>query len=260
MPLPDLREFCIDIDVVPGEVCVTFPGGAEICATLPDIVPPQPDKYIRALFAQVNSALAPLQPIFNIIDAIVAVFDCIKAVSTLDPVEIINCIPNLADKVAALLNLLPQLSLPALIAGLLEVLILYMQGTRNQIVRAIELLQRVLDAETAATRPGNIALARVLPCALDDLDKLFQWQNEANKPVNRLIGVINLFLEIIGLSRFKIPCIGSLLADLPQLEAAIDLIDLLIELLRIIRLAIPIPPSPFFFDPYGGVGGAATSC
>jgi hypothetical protein len=260
MPLPDLRDFCIDVDVVPGEVCISFPGGAEICATLPDIVPPQPDKFMRALFGQVNAALAPLQPIFNIIDAVVAVFECVKAISTLDPVEILNCIPNLADKVAKLLNLIPQLSLVALIAGLLEVVIYYLRGTKNQILRAIELLTRLLDAETAATRPGNIALARVLPCALDDLDKLLQWQNEGNKPINRLIGVINLFLEVIGLERFKIPCIGSLLADLDALEAALSLIDLLIELLEIIRLAIPIPPSPFFFDPASGVGGPATTC
>ena len=91
MPLPDLREFCIDVDVVPGEVCITFPGGAELCATIPDLVPPQPDKLIRALFAQVNAALQPLTPIFNIIDAVVAIFECVKAISTLNPEEIINC-------------------------------------------------------------------------------------------------------------------------------------------------------------------------
>jgi hypothetical protein len=259
MPLPDLREFCIDVDVVPGEVCITFPGGSEMCVTMPDLVPPSPDKLVRQLFAQANAALAPLEPIFNIIDAVVAVFECVKAISTLDPVKIIECIPGLAEKVAALLKLIPQLSLVALVAGLIEVLILYLRGIRNQVQRAIELLTRLLDAETAATRPGNLALARVLPCALDDLDKLIQWQNESAKPVNRLIGVINLFLEIIGLSRFKIPCIGTFIADLVQLERALELIDLLIRLLEIIRAVIPIPFPPWLFDG-GGVGGVATGC
>lgn len=260
MPLPDLRDFCLDVDVVPGEVCLTFPGGQEVCATLPDLVPPTPDKLIRQLFAQANAALAPLQPVFNIIDAVVAVFDCIKAISTLDPQKIIECIPGLAEKVNKLLALIPQLSIPALVAGLIEVLILYLRGTRDQVARARDLLVRVLDAETAATRPGNLALARVLPCALDDLDKLIQWQNESAKPVNRLIGVINFFLEIVGLERFKIPCIGTYLATLAGCDDQLALIDLLIELLEIVRLAIPIPPSPYFFDPSAGLGGVATGC
>lgn len=255
MPLPDLREFCIDVDVAPGEICITMPGGAEICATLPDLVPPTPDKLIRQLFAQVNAALAPLTPVFNIIDTVVAIFDCIKAISTLDPVEIINCIPGLAEKVNALLQLIPQLTIPYIVAGLLDVLIMFMKSQRNQLVRMIELLQRVLNAETAADRPGNIALARVLPCALDDLDKLLLWQNESNKPVNRLIGVVNLFLEIIGLSRFKIPCLGNVFANLVDMTGAIALIDKLIELLGLIRFAIPV-----FTVQIPVAGGQASNC
>ena len=257
MPLPDLRDFCLDVDVVPGEVCVTFPGGAEMCVTLPDIVPPTPDKLIRQLFAQINAALTPLTPIFNIIDAVVAVFDCIKAISTLNPEEIIACIPGLAEAVQKLLNLIPQVSLVVLVAGIIEILILWLRGVRNQLVRAQQLLQRILDAETAAARPGNLALASVIPCSLDDLDKLIQWQNESAKPVNRLIGIVNTFLEIIGLSRFKIPCLGSFLADLDAIDLALQLIDLLVQLLEIIRAAIPIFPN-FALDAVAG--GVAKGC
>lgn len=260
MPLPDLRSFCIDVDIVPGEICITFPGGLEVCATMPDLVPPQPDKLIRQLFGQVNAALAPLQPVFTIIDAVTAVFEVIKAISTLDPQKIAESIPGLADKISQLVKLIPQLSLPALLAGLLEVLIMWLRGTRNQVLRARELLVRLLDAETASTRPGNLALARVLPCALDDLDKLIRWQNESAKPINRIIGLINFFLEVVGLGRFSIPCLGTFLADLQSCDQQVQLIDLLIELLEIIRLAIPIPPSPFFFDSSAGVGGLATTC
>jgi len=253
MPLPDLRDFCIDVDVAPGEVCVTMPGGAELCVTLPDIVPPTADKLIRQLFAQLNAALTPLTPIFNIIDAVVAVFDCIKAISTLDVEEILACIPGLAEKVGKLLNLVPQLSIPALVASVLEILILWLRGMRNQAVRAQELLTRVLNAETAAARPGNLALANVIPCALDDLDKLLQWQNESSKPVNRLIGVINSFLEIVGLERFTIPCLGQVLPDLGVIDLYIRLIDLLEQLLTIIRAFIPIFPNAALNAVAGGV-------
>lgn len=242
MPLPDLRTFCIDIDAVPGDVCVTFPGGAEICVTLPSASPPSLDALMRQAFAQVNAALAPLTPIFNIIDVCVAIFDCIKAISTLDVEKIINCIPGLAEKIAELLALIPQVSLVALVADIVELLILYFKGLRNQILRQLQYYLRIIDAQLAATRPGNIALANVLPCALDDLDQLFNWQNSSAAPINRLIGVINLFLEIIGLERFSIPTLGSLV-DPEELEQAVELIDLTIELLTYIRLAIPTPPS-----------------
>lgn len=251
----DLRVFCIDIDSSSGDWCISFPGGAELCLQLPDAIPPNPDKIARQLFAQLNTALAPMTPIFNIIDAVQAIFDCLKAVATLDPQEIISCLPGLAEKVSALLSILPQYSIPAMLASILEVLILYLQGTRNQYLRLIEHLTRILNAGTAATRPGNAALARVLPCALEDFDKLIVWQNEGKKPLNRLIGVINTFLELVGLGKFAIPCLGEIFADLTLLEAAVVVLDELIELLRIIRLAIPIPTGPQFSGgTIGGVG------
>lgn len=255
MPIPNLQSLCLSIQVVPGEVCIPFPGGAEVCVTMPDIVPPTPDKLIRQLFAQANAALAPLNPIFNIIDTVVAVFDCIKAISTLNPEEIIACIPNLAQQINKLLQLIPVLSIPFLVAALIDTLILYLRGTQAQLRRAQILLARLLDAETAAVRPGNVGLGDIVDCAFDDLNNLIAWQNECAKPVNRLIGVINLFLEIIGLERFTIPCLGTFIADLDAINAILEFIDLLIELLTIIRLAIPVFP-PLLPQ----VGGVAQGC
>lgn len=253
MPIPPLSSFCINNPVTPGEICIPMPGGSQVCATLPDLVPPAPDKFVRQLFGQVNAALAPLEPVFNIIDAVVATFECIKATSTLNPQKIIECIPNLAEKVGALLQLIPQLSLVGTVAALIEVIILFLQSQQTQIRRMKDLLTRLLDAETAATRPGNLALADILPCAFDDLDKLVVWQNESNKPVNRLIGVINLFLEIIGLEDYQIPCIGSLASDLDLIDKQLELIDALIELLTIIRTAIPFPSFGYVNAQPGGV-------
>lgn len=212
--------------------------------SLPSASPPTLDKLMRQAFAQVNTALAPLTPIFNIIDAVVAVFDCVKAISTLNPQEILNCIPNLAEKVAELLNLIPQVSLVALVADVIELLILYFRGLRNQILRQQLYYLRILDAQIAAQRPGNAGLARVLPCAQEDLDQLLLWQSRSAAPVNRLIGVVNLFLEIIGQSQYQIP-LASSVVSLEDLESGqtIELIDKTVELLVYIRLALPIPPS-----------------
>lgn len=236
MPLPDLRSLCIDLDVTPGDLCVTLPGPVEVCAHFPSLVPPSPDELVRQLFAQVNSALAPLQPIFNIIDVVVAIFDCIKAISTLDPVKIIECIPNLAQRIAALLRLIPLLSIPVLVVQFLDILILFLKGQRNQLVRQLNYLQRIIAAELAAQRPGNVGLNHAIICAREDLDKLIQWFNEGATPLNRLIGIINFFLEIIGLEKYAIPDMSTVNPE--ALEDGIAVIDLTIELLTGIRNAV----------------------
>ena len=237
MPLPDLAQLCVDIDVTPGTLCITLPGPSEICVQFPSLVPPSPDELVKQLFAQLNAALAPLTPIFNIIDVVVAIFDCIKAISTLDPVEIVNCLPGLAERVAALLRLIPQLTIPVLVVQFLEVLILFLRGQRNQIVRQLAYIQRILVAELAATRPGNLGLSSAIICSKDDLRNLVQWFNEGATPLNRLIGVINAFFEIIPpLQPYAIPDLSEI--DPDRLEDAVALFDVVIDILTALRNAI----------------------
>lgn len=246
MPIPDLPQLCIDLLVTPGELCVTLPVGADLCVQFPSVVPPTPDELVKMLFGQINTALAPLQPIFNIVDAVVAVFNCVKAISTLDPVEIINCIPNLAQVINQLLKLIPQLSLPILIVQFIDVLIIYLNGQVNQLLRYQAYLERILTAETIALRPGNIALANVITCAKSDSNKLISFMNEQNAPVNRLIGFINLFLKIIGIEP-GLPTLGEILPD--QVEDTILLIGYTVEALEFIRKLIPVGGSSL---PLGG--------
>lgn len=236
MPLPDLRTLCIDLDVTPGDICITFPGGTEVCAHFPRLTPPDPTEIVRQLFAQINSALAPMAPIFNIIDAIVAVFDCIKAITTLDPKKILECIPNLSEKIAALLRLIPLLTIPVLLVQFLDILILFLRGQRNQMLRQAAYLQRILATQLASQRPGNLALARVIDCANADFENVILFMNEGLTPINRLIGLINFFMAVIGLEKYSIPDVSNI--DPADLANGVDAIDLTIQLLSGLRAAI----------------------
>ncbi len=107
MPLP----ICIEIPEIPDPFQITLPGGVTM-------------EHIN-LMEVIQPALTPLVPLFNIIDTVVAVFNCIKAIpDTLgpppDPTAIAACIPELAEKVNALLRLIPQLSLPYTIIGIID--------------------------------------------------------------------------------------------------------------------------------------------
>ena len=85
---------CIEIPELPDPLSITLPGGVSM-------------ESIN-LMEQIQPALTPLMPLFDIIDTVVAVFNCIKAIpDTLgpppDPTVLAACIPELAEKVAKLL-------------------------------------------------------------------------------------------------------------------------------------------------------------
>ena len=113
---------CIEIPEIPDPLNLTLPGGVQI-------------ERIN-LMEVIQPALTPLVPIFDIIDTVVAVFNCIKAIpDTLgpppDPTVLAACLPDLAEKVAKLLKLIPQLSLPLTIIGLIDLVIDTLRQARS---------------------------------------------------------------------------------------------------------------------------------
>ena len=75
MPLPNLEDSCVELTVTPQNLSLTFPGGAALAAQLPD-----PMQLSKQLMAQANAALAPLVPVFNVIDTVLALFQAVKAI------------------------------------------------------------------------------------------------------------------------------------------------------------------------------------
>ena len=237
MPLPDLSTVCIDLKVTSQELCVTFPGGAEMCVQIPGV--PDPTDVSKQLLAQANAALAPLVPVFNIVDAIIALFNCVKAIPDSlgpppDPTKLAECIPDLAEKIDKLLKLIPQLSIPVLIGGLIDVLLFYLEGLRGQLQAVIAAQVRIAAAATRAAELGNVQLRTVVDCANASMDAYLQNLNEGMKPLNRLVALLNLFLQLAGLS--PIPDFKNLGDDA---EAALAPLDAVIDSLKTIRMGLP---------------------
>jgi len=237
MPLPDLSTVCIDLKVTSQELCITFPGGAEMCVQIPGV--PDPTDVSKQLLAQANAALTPLVPVFNIIDAILALFKCVKAIPDSlgpppDPTKLAECIPDLAEKIDKLLKLIPQLSIPVLIAGLIDVILFYLEGLRGQLKAIIAAQARIAAAATRAAELGNVQLRTVVDCAEASMDAYLQNLNEGMKPLNRLVGLLNLFLQLAGLP--PIPDLTNLGDDA---EAALAPLDAVIDSLKTIRMGLP---------------------
>jgi hypothetical protein len=237
----DFENACIEMSTGPGELCVTFPGGFTLCAQAGYEIG-DAGAIVESMLAQINTALVPLVPFLNVLDVIKAIFDCIQAIPDAlgpppDPAGVIACIPNLVEKVNKLLELIPPFPLFALIKGILNVVIQGLVGLRARIVAILRQIERILRAGLRAQELGNVALQIVVDCANGNLDAKLLNLNAQFQPLNRLLGLVNVLLQLIG-----VDCIPALegLAELG--EQALAPLDAVIELLQNILAAIPGPP------------------
>jgi hypothetical protein len=240
-PIGDfLSEFCIELFSF-DQCCVTFPGGAQICAQFPTI-PTDNGEAVKQALAQVNSALAPLQPVFNIIDAIIAVFNCVQAIpdaiTNLDVTGLVECVPDMVEKVQRLLALIPQLSLPLLLVEVIDCMINALEALKAQLTHIAAEYQRIIAAGLAAAEPGNVALRTIVDCAELDLNAFLEFANAGLDPLNRLIGLVSAFLGILGIDALA-PV--AAVTDPALIEASLTPLTILIDSFKLVRDSIPIP-------------------
>jgi len=197
MPLPDLESFCVELTVTPQRLSVTFPGGATLAPELPDLGIPDPLQLSKQLLGQANAALAPLAPVFNLIDVALALFNAVKAIpdaiSHLDPGKITDALPELAEKAGKLLPLVPQLSVPLMIGGLIDTLLAFLGGLAGQLRALIDQQVRIQKAENRAAELGNAQLQTIADCSKHHAAAQLQSLSESVAPVNRLIALVNVF-------------------------------------------------------------------
>jgi hypothetical protein len=219
---------CIEIPEIPAPFNLTLPGGIEI-------------EHIN-LMEVIQPALTPLVPLFNIIDTVVAVFNCIKAIpDTLgpppDPTAIAACIPELAEKVNALLRLIPQLSLPYTIIGIIDLVIDTLRQARDQLLHLQQQMQQILGAIDRATELEDAGLMAITSCAQANVATEAANVGKALASLGKLIGILNIFLGMVGAP--EVPDLSNL-AGRP-LDEVLPPIDAIVKALQDVRGAIPVP-------------------
>ncbi|MCA9630900.1 MAG: hypothetical protein KC766_24715 [Myxococcales bacterium] len=219
---------CIEIPEIPDPFGLTLPGGVQI-------------ERIN-LMEVIQPALTPLVPLFDIIDTIVALFNCIKAIpDTLgpppDPTVLAACLPDLAEKVAKLLKLIPQLSLPLLIVGLIDLVIDTLRQARSLLLHLQQQIVQILGAIDRATNLEDAGLMAIAQCAQANVAQEAANVGKALASLGKLIGLINLFMGMVGGP--EIPDLSDL-AGRP-LDDVIPPIDAIIETLQNARAAVPVP-------------------
>ena len=219
---------CIEIPELPDPFSITLPGGV----TMESI----------NLMEQIQPALTPLVPLFNIIDTVVAIFNCIKAIPDMlgpppDPTVLAACIPELAEKVNALLKLIPQLSLPYTIIGIIDLVIDTLRQARTQLLQLQAQIQQITGAIDRATELEDAGLMAITSCAEANVAQEAANVGKSLASIGKLIGILNLFLGMIGAP--EIPDLSNL-ADVP-LDEAIEPLDAIVESLQAVRDMVPVP-------------------
>jgi hypothetical protein len=219
---------CLEIPEIPDPFAITLPGGVTM-------------QQINLIDA-IQPALTSLMPLFDIIDTVVAVFNCIKAIPDSlgpppDPTALAACIPELADKVAKLLRLIPQLSLPYTIIGIIDLVIDTLRQARTQLIHLQQQMQQILSAIDRATDLEDAGLMAITSCAQANVAQEAANVGKSLASLGKLIGILNIFLGMIGAP--EVPDLSNL-AGRP-LDDVIAPIDAIIEMLQTVRSAVPVP-------------------
>lgn len=216
---------CQLLDELPDPSEITLPGGISI-------------ERIN-LMEVIQPLLAPLMPVFNIIDTIVAIVNCIKAIPDVitDPTAIGECLQELGKKIGNLLQLVPQLSLPLLLVGLIELLITTLDQVRGEFLHLQRQMTQISGAIDRAKELEDEGLMMLAQCAQANVAQEAANLGKSLASLGKLIGLINLFMGMLGLP--EIPDFGDL-ADRP-LDQVVDPLDELVKILKAARQGIPIP-------------------
>jgi len=219
---------CIEIPEIPDPFNITLPGGISI-------------EHIN-LMEVIQPALTPLVPFFNIIDTIVAIFNCVKAIpDTLgpppDPTALAACLPDLAEKVNQLLKLIPQLSLPLLIVGIIDLIIDTLNQARTELMHLQQQVQQILGVIDRATDLDDAGLSAIAQCAQANVAQEAANVGKSLAALGKLIGLVNLFLGMVGGP--EIPDLSNL-AGRP-LDDVVEPLDAIVDVLKTARDAVPVP-------------------
>lgn len=234
---------CSKATLVGRDLCITFPVGQQLCATLPQITNPDLLEVINALFGQLNAALAPISPILDILDVVFAIVDCIQAavdaVTQLNPAPLLNCIKGLVQAVNKILALIPFLWIPILIRDVIFLIVEYINALISLWDRIKAQLRSIANARLKGQEPGQFALNAVVACAEENFKVQIQNLNESTAVIDRILGMINKLLCLIGLP--TLPVLANIALDelFEFLEDAfVDDIIMLLQKIRDFFLSI----------------------
>lgn len=240
MPLPGGSCLALEIDLAAFlDLNVTLPGGVTLQAKLEAGAFPSLPGIVASLLGELNAALTPLMPFFNILDAIIALIEFSQAIPDAfgpppNPASLIEKLEKLAKAAAKLTGLVPPLSVPIMIVGICKTIVAALMALILELEHAI---QAQLKLDIARDRAASLALNPLLlegaaeleisiDCAQADLDLAVEVGAKSLGPLNRFIDLLNAFVGLIGLDPLiSIDASGNAGALLQPLKDFVEILN-----------------------------------
>ena len=216
---------------------ICFPGGACLSHMLTSIQSiPSPTEIPLQFMAQMGPATAFLQPFMNVLDTVIAIYKCIDGIvdfsTSLNPSELLNCVPNLVEKINKMVTMIPQLSVPRMVISIVNALISLLSGLASDLEYLADRSDALVREIDRAADLNDAAKAGYLVCAQDTMNESLSATSMAMKAVGRIILLVNIFMGMFGGP--EIPCFGEILdgATGDALRPIIVVLNALVDLLQ----------------------------
>ncbi|NIO74651.1 MAG: hypothetical protein GTN69_01890 [Armatimonadetes bacterium] len=209
------KPTCRELPNVPAPLRVTLPLGIAI-QSMPTGQEPISTQLntLQSVFTQLAPALAAFQPIFVLVDTVVAIKDTFTAIPGLivgDVDTFLNALNRVAEGVSKLTGVIPALAIPNLVRDCIVLI-------RAGIAIMVEILDEISAIEQDAA--DAIAAAQSLPAAYkaDAISTGQCLQSEAAKRLEHTVNAIGPMAQLLNVLNL----LGSL-ANIPGLPVLGDL-------------------------------------
>lgn len=219
---------------------LSLPGGMAV-AGVPTSVGADALTQALALVGAAGPAMAPLAPAFTIIDAVLAVKDFAQAVPELivNPGAVVEAVVKLVAKIGKLASLIPQLSVPLMILGVVDAVIALLGGLALQLNQIAAQEARIAAAVAAAAdlpEPARGALEAIAGQATAAVGVQRADVATALSGADPLLGIVNAFVGLIGLPGLDL----SIDVTSGSTQDAVDALNAGISALQQFRRTIPL--------------------
>jgi hypothetical protein len=229
---------------LPDDICL--PGGLCLSYIWDQVgkIPSLSDMNLD-FFSQIGPALAPMKPLFDILDTALAIYRCVQAVpdciTKLDVGALLECMPALAKAIDNLLKLIPQLSLPKLVKAILKNIARLIRGIAADLSYIQSQIERIAEAIDKAADLQDVVLNGLLTCAQSNVEQTVFTTADALQGIGRIILLVNILIGLFGGD--EVPCFseGFLDAIGEGFDTLIEMLTMLAELLDELANAIPDP-------------------
>lgn len=245
-PIVDISALCEPIPTFPKKLCITLPGGVEVCSQ-PSLLQLGLLNYARAGVDMASAVLAPLTPLFKVMDVVVSIKNVLSTIPDVigPPPNLkpfLEALTKLTERVVALVRIMPAFSVPIMALNLLDMIILNLEGFVAELRSLQRFKEQIARAQIGAA--DAFGLQAIVKCSEAQYDAQMSNLEHMFGTLNALFDLIDLFASLAGLGD-PFPIAEAIASKSNgkfsgSASDAADALEHIADFLHTVREAIPI--------------------